>query len=425
MYVKTREKKSDIAEYKSNDSLMGYCLHEKLSRREFVGFSALITASLFFSGCLGSDKRKTVPEVSIPVLSEKAPDSEKIPPSTETDTPAYTLNLREAEYYDPYSEKNVRCRLCPNKCVISQGNRGLCRVRENKDGKLYAMSYAKVCALHIDPIEKKPFFHYKPGGRAYSIATAGCCLRCKYCQNWQISQFPPEKLNYKYLPPTQVVNEAKKHYTPIIAYTYSEPVVFYEFMKDTAIIARQNNIDNVVITSGYINPEPLSELCRYIDAIKVDLKGFSREFYRKICGGELENVLEAMRVIKENKIWLEIVNLVIPTLNEGRTEFKKMADWIMDNLGPDVPVHFSRFHPDYKLRNLPATPIKTLEKAIKIADDTGLKYVYIGNVAGHKRETTYCPKCKTALIIRSGYSVKLNMKKNLCPVCGYKISGVF
>jgi pyruvate formate lyase activating enzyme len=326
----------------------------------------------------------------------------------------------------PHQDRYVLCVLCPHRCILAEGERGLCRVRENRDGKLYSFVYGNPCAVHVDPIEKKPFFHFLPGTMAFSLATAGCSLRCQYCQNHTISQHPPEQTQNYDAPPGAVVSASVQQGAPTIAYTYSEPLVFYEYMLDTARLARRSGLRNVVISAGYVNEEPLRELCRATDAIKIDLKGNNEDFYREVCGGTLEPVLNAIRIIHEMGVWLEIVNLVVPTLNDDSAELRALVEWVMDTLGPDVPLHFSRFHPDYQLLNLPPTPVETLETARNMALEVGLNYVYLGNLPGHEGNHTYCPNCGEMIIQRSGMAtVALDIVDGECRHCHTPIPGVW
>ena len=305
----------------------------------------------------------------------------------------------------------VACELCPNRCVLDAGQVSRCRTRTNKDGTLYSLVYGKPCAVHVDPIEKKPFFHFYPGTTAFSIATAGCVLRCKFCQNWQISQAKPSDTDTYTLPPEDVVRNALRYRCRSIAYTYTEPTVFYEYMYDTAIIAHDKGIKNTMHSCGYINEKPLRTLAKYLDAADIDLKAFTEDFYARICSGSLKPVLKSLVVLRDEGVWLEITNLIIPTLNDDMKKIQEMSRWILINLGPDVPVHFSRFFPHYKLDNLPPTPLKTLEEARSVALDTGLRYIYIGNIR-HEGESTFCPKCKKMLIERVGYFIKKNNLSN-------------
>jgi pyruvate formate lyase activating enzyme len=278
--------------------------------------------------------------------------------------------------------------------------------------------------MHIDPIEKKPFYHFLPTAEAFSIATAGCNLRCLYCQNWEISQSPPEETANVDLPPDAVVKQSIEANTPIIAYTYSEPTVFYEYMLETARQARAAGLLNVVISAGFINPEPLRELCQAVDAIKIDLKGYDESFYQKVCEAKLKPVLESIRTIYESGIHLEIVNLVVPTLNDSMEQLQALARWVAKELSPDIPLHFSRFQPLYKLTNLPSTPVETLEQAWNLAHEAGLRFVYIGNVPGHPADNTVCPACKRTIIVRLGFAVQeYHLKGGTCAYCGEPIPG--
>jgi len=261
---------------------------------------------------------------------------------------------------------------------------------------------------------------------AFSLATAGCNLRCQYCQNYTISQYPPEEIQSYDAPPEAVVASTAQSGAPTIAYTYSEPIVFYEYMLDTARLARRARLRNAVISAGYINPEPLRELCRAVDAIKIDLKGYNEDFYRQVCSGTLEPVLETIRIIHEMGVHLEIVNLVVPTLNDDLAELRALAEWVMETLGPEVPLHFSRFRPDYQLMNLPATPIETLEAARQTALDVGLHYAYLGNVPGHEGNHTYCPNCGQMIVQRSGMAtVAMNVVDGRCGYCQTPVAGVW
>jgi pyruvate formate lyase activating enzyme len=336
------------------------------------------------------------------------------------------LGKREALYYKKVDKSTVQCQLCPRRCTLMNGMRSFCRVREAENGKLYTLVYGVPCSYHIDPIEKKPIYHMLPATSAFSIATAGCNLRCKFCQNWTISQRPPEETANIKMGPDEVVENALKNGCSSIAYTYSEPTVFYEYMLDTAKLAKQKGLKNVMVTGGYINPEPLRELCKYIDSANVDLKGFDRKYLRQVCGQEREPLLQALKNFKQEGVSVEITNLVVPTLNDDMQTIKKMCVWIKDNLGPDTPLHFSRFTPMYQLRNLYLTPVPTLERAKQTAEQAGLKFVYIGNVPGHSGENTTCPDCEAMLIDRIGYTIKQNnIVKGKCPSCGRRIPGIW
>ena len=333
---------------------------------------------------------------------------------------------KEAMFYDKLPENAIRCRLCPKECEIGDTERGWCGVRENRKGKYYSMVYGNPCTINPDPIEKKPFFHFLPGTMAFSIATAGCNLNCKFCQNWEISQARPEETDNMALSPSEVVASAKDSTCRSIAYTYSEPTVFYEYMLDTAKLGRKAGIKSVVVSAGFINPEPLAMLCKNVDAIKIDLKSMRNDFYNKICNAQLKPVLDTLKTIRKSGIWCEIVYLVVPTLNDSDAELRDTARWVYENLGPDVPLHFSRFSPMYQLKNLPPTSKERLTTARKMAMDTGLRYVYTGNVAGDPGESTYCPKCKKEIIRRLRYFIRqMNVVNGKCKFCGEKIPGVW
>jgi pyruvate formate lyase activating enzyme len=335
-------------------------------------------------------------------------------------------SLHEAAFYRVIDEQTVQCELCPRRCTLSNGQRSFCHAREARSGKLYSMVYGRPCSVAIDPIEKKPFFHFLPGIPVFSIATAGCNYRCKYCQNWQISQYPPEEVENYSLAPEGVVKQAKDKDCPAIAYTYTDPVIFYEYMLDTAKEAKASGIRNLCHTNGSFNPKPALGIAPYLDGANIDLKGFTQEFYTDVCSGFLDDTLNTLKTFKEHNVWVEITNLVIPTLNDDMGRIKEMCVWIKDNLGPDVPLHFSRFYPQYKLTGLTPTPVETLERAWQIALGTGLHYVYIGNVPGHPAEHTYCPQCKKNVIQRSGYTIlSNNVVDGKCKFCTGKIAGVW
>src|SRR3989344_4456750 len=333
--------------------------------------------------------------------------------------------MKEALYYKKLKDKIIQCILCPRYCVIKEDERGNCGVRVNKNGKLYLLVYGKPCSAHIDPIEKKPLFHFLPGTNTYSIGTAGCNLHCFYCQNWSISQCKPEELSSLDLPPKKVVEEAVKNNCKSISYTYTEPVgTAAEYVLDTAKTAKKNGIKNIAVSNGFINEKPLKELCKYIDAANIDLKG-NAKFYKDVTGARIEPVLEALKIYKENKVWIEVTNLIVSGYNDNEKEIKKICLWIKNNLG-DVPIHFSKFFPNYKMMNVKETPEKILVKAKEIAEKIGLNYVYIGNVFLDKAEDTYCPKCKELLIERRGFDVLQNKIKNgKCFNCKEKIPGVW
>ncbi len=332
----------------------------------------------------------------------------------------------EARYYEKAGGKRVRCLLCPRGCVISDNQTGYCGVRKNIAGKLYSLTYGEACSIHSDPIEKKPFFHVLPGTRSLSLSTVGCNMECKFCQNWQISQSSPQDIRTRYVSPGQMVKKASGLNIPSITFTYGEPVIFIEYAQDIAEIARKEGLRSFVVTNGFYREKPLSDLSRLVDAVKIDLKAFTDEYYRKICDAELKPVLDSIVKIRSEGIWLEIVYLMLPTLNDSPGEIRSMAKWLVKNAGEDVPVHFSKFFPQYKLKNLPPTPVSSLEKAYDISKEEGLKYVYIGNVPGHPTESTFCPSCSKKVIDRRGYRVEnLNMEEGRCGSCGEPIPGIW
>ena len=336
------------------------------------------------------------------------------------------LSRVEARYYDKLPDREVECRLCPRKCRLGDKERGYCGVRENIGGTYYTLVYGKVCSLNVDPIEKKPFFHVLPGTSALSLAAAGCNVNCKFCQNWEISQVRPEQIDHFDLPPERAAAQAIESGCPSIAYTYTEPTVFFEYMYDTAVRAKRRGVRNLVVTGGHINPIPLGDLLAVVDAVKVDLKGFTQEFYTEYVRGELQPVLETIRAVAKSKAWLEIVYLVIPTLNDRMGLIREMAKWVRNEVGEQVPVHFSRFQPMYLVKNLPPTPISTLEAARKTALEEGLRFVYVGNVPGHEGENTFCPGCGKVAVQRIGYRIaSIQLKAGRCDTCGTPIPGVW
>ncbi len=321
---------------------------------------------------------------------------------------------------------NVQCELCPKFCTIKPGQSGDCRVRVNMGGHLKSVVYGFPCAIHDDPIEKKPLFHFLPGTHVLSVATVGCNLHCLNCQNWQISQTNPEASQAMACPPEKLVSLAREAEAPSIAYTYTDPVVYYEYTLDTARRAREAGMRNVLVTAGYINRQPWRDLLHYIDAANIDLKSMSDEFYQKVCHGTLRPVLDAIIEAKDAGVWIEITNLVIPTLNDNPSQIWELANWIRRNLGSETPLHFSGFFPRYKMKNLPPTPLDTLERARRIARAQGLRYVYIGNVMSEQGQHTTCGNCETNLISRSGHQILANrLRRGQCPECGTRVQGVW
>ena len=336
--------------------------------------------------------------------------------------------LHEARFYEKLQKNIVRCGLCPWSCVVPDGKRGKCGVRENRGGTYYSLVYGRPCVVNNDPIEKKPFFHVYPGSRAYSIATVGCNIECKFCQNWDISQKRPEDAPVPYVSPENLAKAAAASSPKCraVAYTYSEPTIFTEYMIDCAKAAKDLGLGNVVVTNGFIADEPGKELCSLMTAIKIDFKGFTDKFYQEICAGQRQPVLDTLKRLAASGVWFEIVNLVIPRLNDNMDEIKRMSAWIVKELGPNVPVHFTRFHGAYKLTNLSDTPVATLTKAREIAMAEGCNFAYTGNAPGEGGENTYCPKCKSVMVDRYGMSATIkDMAKGKCTKCGAAIPGVW
>jgi len=305
--------------------------------------------------------------------------------------------------------------------------RGTCGVRENREGTYYTLAHGRVCAVHLDPIEKKPFYHVLPGQAALSIAAPGCNIECKFCQNWQIAQVRPEQVETAALSPEQAVGLARRHDAPAIACTYTEPVVWSEYVQDVARAGNEHGRRTLLVSNGYISPEPLGELIEDLGAVKIDLKAFTERFYEETCRGELGPVLDTLRVLRKKDVWTEIVVLIIPTLNDSEQELRELSRFVKNDLGVEVPVHFTRFHPSYRLKNLPPTPVKTLERAREIARAEGLQFVYVGNVPGHPGNHTYCPRCERLLIRRIGYKVlgATDLASGRCPHCDLPIPGLW
>lgn len=318
----------------------------------------------------------------------------------------------------------ARCILCPKGCHLKPGEVGDCKVRQNIDGQITCITNNKPCSLNIDPIEKKPLYHVLPGSNIFSIGTAGCNQHCKQCQNWQLSQSSPT-LNHTF-PPLELVESAIEKECPTIAYTYAEPLVSYEYTLECSRYAAEAGIRNVLVTGAYINPDPLRKICQFIDAANVDLKSFSDDFYMDICDARLKPVLKALTVMKQCGVFIEITNLLIPTLNDSDDEIKKLCSWVVEQLGEQTPIHFSRFFPQYKLQHLPPTPVETIQRARSIAVDAGLQFVYVGNMAGRGGESTFCPGCGSLIIERSGYQIHQNrLKDGGCPDCSQVIPGIW
>jgi len=335
--------------------------------------------------------------------------------------------MKEAMFQERRSDGRVKCNLCPHFCVIGEGKKGACAVRENHGGVLYTTVYAKSVAYHVDPIEKKPIFHLRPGSRSFSLATVGCNFRCKFCQNWEISQVSKGHGGLvvgESLTPEELVGMALSERCATMAYTYTEPTIFFEYAYETARLARTHDMKNIFVTNGYITPEAIEILAPILDAANVDLKAFDDGTYKRIMGGRLQPVLEAIRLYRRLGVWVEVTTLIVPGVNDTEEELRSIAEFIVSN-GSEVPWHISRFHPDYEMLDRASTPAESLETAVRIGREVGLKYVYTGNVPGDPNESTRCPICRTRLIHRQGFTVLENrIVHGHCPVCGTTIDGV-
>ena len=332
-------------------------------------------------------------------------------------------HTKEAYFYRRLSDDRVQCETCPHTCVITPGNRGRCRTKTNKGGRLFSLSYGNPCVVHVDPIEKKPLLHFYPGTKTFSLAVAGCNFHCLNCQNWEISQTTPDKTRNYNLPPEKVVGMASDYGCTSIAFTYSEATTFYEYMVDIAVAARKKGLKSVWVSNGFINEPALHRLCDVIDGASVNLKAFSDDIYRELIGGHLDPVLRTFQTLHRRGVWFEIINLIVPTYTDDMEMIKRMCGWIVDHLGPGYPLHFSRFFPQYKLVHLPPTPVEVLEKAQDIARETGLSHVYIGNVPGGG-DRTLCPQCNETIISRRGYTIlDVKVRDGRCAVCKTVMSG--
>ena len=332
-----------------------------------------------------------------------------------------------AKWWEPTQNNKILCTLCPRYCEIGEGQSGFCFIRYNNAGKLYSAGYGRPTGFALDPIEKKPLNHFLPGTQVLSFGTAGCNLGCKFCQNWNISKAKLDATNSMSASPEAVVKLALKHNAPSIAYTYNDPTIFGEYVIDISGIARQNNIKNVMVTAGYIDEEARKDVYKYIDAANVDLKAFNENFYYKLTSSHLEDVLDTLFWLKnETDVWIEITNLIIPGQNDNPEEIKQMCSWILKTLGENVPIHFTAFHPDYKMTHIPKTPPATLSYARKIALKEGLRFSYVGNVHNTEEQTTYCPNCNTEIIVRDWHTVSTNsLSGGSCTKCSKSIPGIF
>jgi len=334
--------------------------------------------------------------------------------------------FKKIAMFQEETARGIMCRICPNECVLKEGELSKCNNRKVHDSKLYTLAFGNPCTVNVDPVEKKPLYHFLPGSKAFSIATAGCNLVCLNCQNWTISQISPDKTRNFDLMPEKVVEECVKNNCSSIAYTYSEPVTFYEYVFETATLARNAGVKNIFKSNGYINTEPLKKLCSVIDAANIDLKAFTESSYLKLTGGKLQPVLDSLKVLKDSGVWLEITNLIVPDWTDNLSDIGNMCKWLSDNGFKNIPLHFSRFYPMHKLEQLPPTPVEILNKAYNIATEEGLKYVYTGNAPGNEISDTKFPSCNSTVIARQGFRISANnISGGKCNKCGSKIEGVW
>jgi pyruvate formate lyase activating enzyme len=382
----------------------------RMTRKEFLKTLGLGVSGVFCAGtglCLGQTRAESIQGEIF-----------------RKDGPTKPWKWSIEGFYYTSDGKNVQCQVCPNLCLLEPGDRSVCRSKVNIDGKLYSLAYGNPCAVHVDPIEKKPLHHFHPGTAIFSIAAAGCNLRCLNCQNWEISQRKPEEVQHTEMFPQEVVRAALKTESPSIAYTYSEAVTYYEYMLDTARLAKEAGLKNVLVSNGYINREPLLELCKVLDGANINLKSFDDRLYRSLNGGTLKPVLNTLKILREQGVWFEITTLVVPTYVDDPEMIKRMCEWILKELGPECPLHFTRFSPSYRLTRLPPTPVAALEQMRDIALAQGIRYVYLGNVPGHPGCNTYCPKCGRTLVERSGYvRLPVHLNKGHCKFCRHVIPG--
>ncbi len=412
-------------------------MRARLTRREFLRRALLTALGAGLASCAGVQRQAEVPTV-------EPTDTARPPPPTSTPTPTSkpTLaaeapptptvaatpipELHEARYYTQIEGKRIQCQVCFRRCTVPEEGRGFCRNKVNVDGRYYTLVYGHPSALQIDPIEKEPHFHMWPGATIFCTGTASCNNRCKFCQNWHLSQRSFEEIEHVAITPTDTVALALEMGCDAVSFTYNEPTVFYEHMFDVAEVAKRVGMGTLFHTNGSMNEEPLAALLEHMDAVTVDLKAFTPRFYREVSSSELEPVLRTLQQIHQSGAHLEIVNLMVPTLNDDMRDVQRMCRWIRDTLSDEVPLHFTRFHPAYKLTSLPPTPIETLESAAQIADQVGLQFVYIGNVPGHERNSTFCPACGERIIWRTHFAVaSVDVVEGKCRFCGHKIPGIW
>ncbi len=391
-------------------------LNDKLNRRELLkkaGGGLCFWGLTALAGCFPEENEDAAQEV-------------KEDPSTNNLAKKGLVNPVPSPWYSSLEGDKIRCELCPHLCELADDERALCRVRENRGGEVYSLAHSNPALVQEDPVERKPFYHVVPGSRALSVSTAGCNLQCKFCEVWDMALEDPENVYAYDMPPERVLQYAQEAGLRSISYAFGEPVIFYEYMGEIAEKAREEGFLNLLHTAGYIQPEPLKEILPSVDAVNLDLKGFEEEFYQEVVGGKLQPVLEALTVIKEAGVHLEITNIVIPTLNDESEKIKEMCTWIANELGKEVPLHFARFYPLYQLSDLPRTPVSELEQARKAAFQAGLEYVYVAGVSEHEGENTFCPQCEEKIIKRTGYVVdEVLVEEGKCQHCSQEIPGIW
>jgi pyruvate formate lyase activating enzyme len=382
-------------------------VNTRLSRRNFLTAGLAGVCGLSLAGNLGCAAQKVSPQDRSNQLTQKG-----------------FVNPRAAAWFSQLDQGKVRCELCPHRCELNAGERSLCMVRENRQGRGYTLAYGNPALVQEDPVERKPFYHVAPGSRALSISTAGCNLACHFCEVWDMALVGPEEVYAYDMSPDEIIAHAQASGVRAISYAFGEPVIFYEYMLDIASRAREAGLLNLIHTAGYIQPEPLQELSGKLDAANVDLKSFDPAFYREVVGGELQPVLATLKSLREAGVHIELTSIVIPTLNDDMAMISEMCAWIVRELGADVPLHFSRFYPLYRLSALPRTPVSTLDRAREVAFEAGLEYVYIAKVTGHEAENTFCSGCGEIIIKRVGFVIdELHLTDGRCSYCQKEIPG--
>ena len=385
-------------------------MHSRLNRRKLLQAGAGSFCALYLSGLGGC------------TAEQQGKEQEKTP-SPSGPQKGFVKPMR-SPWFSKLDNARVQCNLCPKECRLEEGERALCRVRENRGGEGYTLAYGNPALLQEDPVERKPFYHVLPGSRALSISTAGCNLKCKFCEVWDMALEDPEEVHAHDVPPEKVITYARQSNLRSVSYAFGEPVIFYEYMSEVAALAREKGLLNLMHTAGYIQPQPLQELTGKLDAVNVDLKSFDPEFYREIVGGELDPVLATLKMLRDEGVHLEITNILIPTMNDEMEKIREMCAWIAGELGPGVPLHFARFYPLYKLSELPRTPVSTLDEARAVALEAGLEFVYLTGVPGHEGENTFCPDCGEKIIDRMEFVIEaMHMENGECSYCGTAIPG--